>query len=96
MEQSESESERVCKTLSENKLAMKVIDYKYSIRKLYFAPLVLAKCIVILEKTQNTDFFQNTCFKENNNMAAEKFSKSRQAPRKNNVFQLSHGIRNIH
>ena len=29
---------------------------------------------VIVEIVQNTDFFQNTCFKENDNMAVEKIS----------------------
>ena len=43
---------------------------------------------------KNTDFFQSTSFKENNNMAVQKISKSSQAFTKNNVFQLSHGIRN--
>ena len=32
-------------------------------------------CTVIVEIAKNTDLFQNTCFKENNNMAVEKISK---------------------
>ena len=32
-------------------------------------------CTVIVEIAKNTDLFQNTCFKENNNMTVEKISK---------------------
>ena len=53
----------------------KFIKYKFSIRKLYFGTLVLA-----------TDFFQNTCFKESNNMVFERISKLQKTLVKNNVF----------
>ena len=38
----QSKSKGVYKALSQNKLATKVINHKYSIRKLYYGPLVLA------------------------------------------------------
>ena len=40
------------------------------------------------------DFFQNTFPKENNNMMVEKISKEQQPFSKNNIFQLSHEIKN--
>ena len=33
-----------------------------------------ARCTVIVERMKNTDFFQNTCFTENDNMVVEKIS----------------------
>ena len=41
-----------------------------------------------------TNFFQNTCFKENDNVTVEKISSEQQIFRKN-VFQLSHGTKYI-
>ena len=32
------------------------------------------QCTAIVEIMENTDFFKNTCFKENDNMAVEKIS----------------------
>ena len=60
----------------------------------YFETLVLASPCNYGDKTQNTDFFQNTCFKETNSMAVTKISELRQTFM-NSVFQLSHGIGNI-
>ena len=47
-------------------------------------------------KKENTDFFQITYFNERKNMAAEETSGYHKTFMINNVFQLSHGIKNIY
>ena len=45
---------------------------------------------------ENADFFQNTCFKEYNIMAVSPNCWLTINLYKNNVFELSHGIKSIH
>ena len=42
------------------------------------------------------NFFQNICFKEHNNMVVDENITAAINSQKNNIFQLSHGIKNIH
>ena len=47
------------------------------------------------DNAYNTDFLQNTCFKEINDMAVKQTNKL-QTFMKKDIFQLSYGIKNIH
>ena len=49
-----------------------------------------------VESAWNTDFFQNSGFKESINMAVKITSEKRWTFMKSNVFHFSHGIKNIH
>ena len=39
---------------------------------------------------------QNTCFKERSNVAVEKNFRVQTRTKKDHIFQLSHGMKNIH
>ena len=51
---------------------------------------------LVLDKKQNTNFSQITCFKESKNMAVEKNFRLMINFSKKQVFQLSQGIKNIY
>ena len=58
--------------------------------------LLLAKYIISFTVPLMLNFFQNTCFKEHNNIAVQPNLWVIINLYKKNVFQLSHGIKNIH
>ena len=66
----------------------------HNIQQLFFKTLVLA-LYYYCGDNKNTDFFQNTCFKESNSMAVKQTNKL-QSFMKKDIFQfLSYGIKKL-
>ena len=65
------------------------------IKQLYFGTLHYFNKLVLYcyYREKNTDFFQSTCVKERSNVAVTKTLEQRNIFVKNNVFQLSHGVK---
>ena len=62
----------ICKDKSGTNTKVKLCSYEN--QELYFGTLVLASYCYCQDNARNTDFFQNTGFKESSNIALEKIS----------------------